>query len=100
VGKVVESLRKGTLSEGSLFIATLEVVGILNSEPIFFSLLSSEENITTASGETFLKVEKAETLLKEYLLETIHTYQDYLSGNISNIVSPDPLYRSLVIFLG
>jgi len=62
VGKVVESLREGTFLEESLLVVTFEVVNllVLESEPIFFSLLSSKENKD--------KIEEAEILFKKYLV--------------------------------
>jgi len=42
------------------------VVGILGSEPMFFSSLSPEENEDKASKKEFLKAKEAKTLLKEY----------------------------------
>jgi len=43
------------------------VVDILESEHMFFSSLSSEENEDKASKKGFLKAKEAKTLLKEYL---------------------------------
>jgi len=51
----------------SLPIVTLGAIGILGSEPMFSSSLSSEEDQAKASGETFLEAEEAEMLLEEHL---------------------------------
>jgi len=42
------------------------VVGILGSEPMFFSSLSPKENKDKTSKKEFLKAKEAKTLLKEY----------------------------------
>ena len=66
-GKAAESFKEGSLLEVSLPVITLGAVGILGSEPTLSSLLSSEEDEDTASGEGFLEAEEAETLLEEHL---------------------------------
>jgi len=50
--------------EESLFIITLEAIGVLESEPISFFLLFFQENKPKTLGETFLKAKEVETLLK------------------------------------
>jgi len=49
----------------SLPIVILEVVDVLGSQLIFFSLLSPKKNNAKVLGEGFLKVEEAEMLLEE-----------------------------------
>jgi len=66
-GKAAGSLREGTFMQESLPVVTLGAVGILGSKLMSFSSLSSEEDKYTASGETFLKAEEAETLIEERL---------------------------------
>jgi len=65
-GKAVGSLRGGTLLE-SLPVITLGVVGILGSEPILSSSLSSGEEENRTSEEGFLEAEEAKTLLEKCL---------------------------------
>ena len=62
IGKVAKSLREGTFLEESLPVVTFEVVDllVLESEPMFSSLLSPEENKA--------KIEEKEILFKEYLV--------------------------------
>ena len=67
-GKAAESFKEGSLLEVSLPVITLEAVGVLESELILFSLLFPEEDENRASGEGFLEVEEAETLLEEHLV--------------------------------
>jgi len=66
-GKAAGSFREGNLLEESLLVVTLGAVGILRSELMLFSSLSPEEDEDKASGEGFLEVEEAETLLEERL---------------------------------
>ena len=68
VGKVVENLREGNLLEESLPVTIFEAVGVLGSELMLFSSLSSEEKKDRILGEEFLKAEEGETLLKECLV--------------------------------
>jgi len=63
--KAARSFREGNLLEESLLVVTLEVVGVLGSEPTLSSSLSPEEDEDRASGEGFLEAEEAETLLEE-----------------------------------
>jgi len=49
----------------SLSIVILGVVGILGSQLIFFSLLSSKKDNAKVLEEGFLKIEKAEMLFEE-----------------------------------
>ena len=49
----------------SLSIVILEVVGILGSQLIFFSLLSSKKDNVKVLEEGFLKIEKAEMFFEE-----------------------------------
>jgi len=65
-GKAVGSLRGGTLLK-SLPVITLGVVGVLESEPMLSSSLSSEEEKDRTSEEGFLEAEEAKTLLEKYL---------------------------------
>jgi len=51
----------------SLPVVTLGAVGVLGSEPTLSSSLSPEEDENKTSGEKFLEVEEAETLLEEQL---------------------------------
>jgi len=62
VEKLAESLRKDTFLEKSLPVVTFEAVDllVLESEPMFSSSLSPEENKA--------KVEEAEILFEEYLV--------------------------------
>ena len=64
-GKAVGSLRGGSLLEESLLVIILGIVGVLGSELILFSSLSSEKDKDKASGEGFLEAEEAETLLEK-----------------------------------
>jgi len=66
-GKAVGSFREGNLLEESLPVVTLRAVGILGSDPMLSSSLSSSEDEDRASVEGFLEVEEAETLLEERL---------------------------------
>jgi len=59
-------IRAGKAAE-SLSVVILGVVGILGSEPTLSFSLSPEEDEDKASGEGFLEVKKAETLLEERL---------------------------------
>jgi len=60
---VIESLEEDTFLEESLFVVTLEVVDVLEFEPMFFSLSSEEDNAKT-SRKAFLKIKM---LLNKYL---------------------------------
>jgi len=60
-------LRGGSFLEESLPVIIFGAVGVLGSEPILSSSLSSEEDEDKASGEGFLEAEEAETLLEECL---------------------------------
>jgi len=51
----------------SLLVVTLGTVGVLGLEPTLSSSLSPEEYEDKTSGEEFLKVEEAKTLLEERL---------------------------------
>ena len=66
-GKAAGSFREGSLLKESLPVVTFGAVDILESEPMLFSSLSPEEDEDKASGEGFLEIEKAETLLEERL---------------------------------
>ena len=50
-----------------MFVIILGAVGILGSEPTLSFSLYPKEDEDKASGEGFLEVKEAETLLKEYL---------------------------------
>ena len=52
----------------SLSVVIFGAVGILEFEPMLFSLLSSEKNKAKASGETFLKIEEIKILFEKYLI--------------------------------
>ena len=64
IEKATKSLREDTFLEESLSIIILKAIGILESEPIFFSLLFPKENKSKALKEIFLKAEEAETLFE------------------------------------
>ena len=65
--KAAGSLRGDSFLKESLPVVTLGAVGVLGSEPTLSSSLSPEEDEDEASGEGFLEVEEAETLLEERL---------------------------------
>ena len=58
IGKAVEGLRKGTFLKESLSVVILRILDILEFMFMFFSSLSSSEDKTTVSGETFLEAEE------------------------------------------
>jgi len=65
--KAAGSLRGGSLLEESLSVIILGAVDVLGSEPTLSSSLSPKEDEDKASGEGFLEIEEAKTLLEEYL---------------------------------
>jgi len=64
--KATKSLKESIFLEKSLSIVILGAIGILGSEFISFSSLSSKENKAKDSGETFLETEETEILLEKY----------------------------------
>jgi len=66
--KATKSLKESTFLEKSLSIVILGAIGILGSEFISFSSLSSKENKAKDSREAFLETEETETLFEKYFV--------------------------------
>ena len=61
---MVENLREGNILEEYLLVIIFGAVGVLESEPMLFFSLSSEDKEDRTLGEGFLKAEEGEILLK------------------------------------